>query len=365
MRVSSEELSEIVQKALVERAPFVLYRHPFGGEVAFMTCTASDIEIYTDFKEIREEPGFVFAPFHPSPLSPILFLPNVGKQFVTTLSSVAQEANNPLLAASRREDPVDAAKYKEVFRTFSKRLRDRDFDKLVLSWRATTSPESPTDPIKTFWRACRRYPDAFVSLFYSPVSGLWLGATPEVLLKKAGVRCETVALAGTMKVDDAPLESICWDEKNREEQQMVSRYIVEQLEGVALTLVQSDPYTARAGNLCHIKTDFRFAVGGDVSLGEIVEKLHPTPAVCGVPKDAAKRFIMEQEGYDRTYYSGFLGPLNDGGKSAIYVNIRCMKMNNGSDITLYAGGGLTGKSNEEEERCEIEAKMLTMKRLLQ
>ncbi len=98
-------------------------------------------------------------------------------------------------------------------------------------------------------------------------------------------------------------------------------------------------------------------------MGDLLKRLHPTPAVCGLPKEKAYRFIQENEGYDRQYYSGFIGWLEPEGKSDLYVNLRCMNILS-DRLVLYAGSGLLLSSEPESEWQETEAKMQTMRRLL-
>ena len=95
-----------------------------------------------------------------------------------------------------------------------------------------------------------------------------------------------------------------------EEQQFVTDFILENLKNVTSEVAVSSPYTLKAGNLLHIKTDIEGVINENSNLKEVVSVLHPTPAVCGLPKDKAKDFILENEGYDREYYTGFLGELN-------------------------------------------------------
>ncbi len=89
-------------------------------------------------------------------------------------------------------------------------------------------------------------------------------------------------------------------------------------------LRKNGPYPAYAGALSHLKTDFHFSLKDNKGLGDLLKVRHPTPAVCGLPKEEAYRFILENEGYDRRYYSGFIGWLDPGGRTDIYVNLRCM-----------------------------------------
>ena len=119
----------------------------------------------------------------------------------------------------------------------------------------------------------------------------------------------------------------------------MASYIRRQLLSLGIRSTESGPYPAYAGALSHLKTDFHFSLKDNKNLGDLLKVLHPTPAVCGLPKEEAYRFILENEGYDRKYYSGFIGWLDPEGRTDLYVNLRCMHIED-EQLTLYAGGGL-------------------------
>ena len=99
-------------------------------------------------------------------------------------------------------------------------------------------------------------------------------------------------------------------------------------------------------------------------IGSVMLKLlHPTSAVCGMPLDSSIKFLKEHEGYDREYYSGFLGPVNIENECHLFVNLRCLKWNS-SHLNIYAGAGVTIDSEPEMEVKEIEIKMETIARVL-
>ncbi|EKC80440.1 protein containing Chorismate binding protein, partial [human gut metagenome] len=95
-------------------------------------------------------------------------------------------------------------------------------------------------------------------------------------------------------------------------------------------------------------------------LGDVLDALYPTPAVCGIPKDEARRFILQYEHQSRKYYSGFVGPISPKGKTHLYVSLRCMNILDDGSCELYAGGGLLKESEMEKEWKETEAKMQTI-----
>jgi isochorismate synthase len=160
-----------------------------------------------------------------------------------------------------------------------------------------------------------------------------------------------------------------------EEQQFVTDFILNNLKNLTSEEIVSSPYTVQAGTLAHIKTDIEGVIKENSSLKQVVSVLHPTPAVCGLPKEAAKDFILENEGYDREYYTGFLGELNKEGfnkeelKTDLYVNLRCMQIKIGAELEttqvhLYMGCGITVDSIPEKEWRESVNKSVTMKKIL-
>ena len=130
-----------------------------------------------------------------------------------------------------------------------------------------------------------------------------------------------------------------------------------------MKITEKGPYTARAGQLVHLKTDFLFQLKETKFLGELLKELHPTPAVCGLPKKEAYQFIAENEGYDRRYYTGFIGWMDLEGQTDLYVNLRCMEIRT-TEVKLYAGGGILPSSEVRNEWDETNQKMKTMKKIV-
>ena len=217
---------------------------------------------------------------------------------------------------------------------------------------------------KLFFDLCDTYANAFVSLVYTPECGAWMGATPELLIAVSGDLFKTVSLAGTQKYDPGkPLSEVAWTQKEIEEQALVSRYIINCFKKIRLREFEEiGPKTVRAGNLIHLKTEYSvdMAATNFPNLGSVMlDLLHPTSAICGMPLRESLDFILEYEHYDREFFSGYLGPVNFENKTSLFVNLRCMKMHNGT-ATLYAGAGVTEDSNPEKEWLETEMKMNTL-----
>ena len=217
------------------------------------------------------------------------------------------------------------------------------------------------------------YPTAFKYCFYHPKVGFWMGATPELLVNIESNILKTVALAGTQLLSD--LQEVKWSEKEKREQQTVTDFIVNNLQTVSSTVTKSEPYTFQAGSIIHIKTDIHATLDTQLDVSKIIDLLHPTPAVCGFPKNKSKEFILKNEGYDREFYSGYLGEWNkdfltfEFGKSDLFVNLRCMKLDidSKSNVTksqLFIGCGITSDSNPEKEYFETVNKSQTLKKIL-
>ena len=313
------------------------------------------------FAENFEESGFVFAPFEGNQM--ILIPRNQSVKWEALITSSQENDDSDL------EDSEDIHA-KENFENLVQKAIDAiakgTFKKVVLS-RKEIVGLSNFDLVSIFEKLIQNYPTAFCYCWFHPKIGLWMGATPERLLKADTNTFYTMSLAGTQKLQGD--KQVVWEEKEMEEQQFVSDFILDNLKKLTSEVSVSSPYTAQAGTLAHIKTDIEGVINENSSLKEVVSVLHPTPAVCGLPKEVAKNFILEHEGYDRKYYTGFLGELNKEGfnkgeiKSDLYVNLRCMQIKD-NQAHLYMGCGITKDSIPEKEWRESVNKSMTMKKIL-
>ena len=135
------------------------------------------------------------------------------------------------------------------------------------------------------------------------------------------------------------------------------------LVGIAQADKVTGPYTLRAGIVKHLTTDFNFNLAPELTIGKLINTLHPTPAVCGIPKNRTYKYILSNEEYDRKYYSGFTGVVNCDEGTHLYVTLRCMQIE-GPEYKLYGGGGLLADSEEHNEWLETETKMETIRKCL-
>jgi isochorismate synthase len=245
------------------------------------------------------------------------------------------------------------------------------FEKVVPSRTKLISLPADFNIIDSFQKLCSTYPNALISFVSLPGVGSWLGATPEVLVTVENKNIfKTVALAGTKSFNETiNLKTVAWTQKEIEEQALVERYIISCFKKIRLREYdEHGPKTVVAGNLMHLKSEFTVDMKATnfPQLGStMLQLLHPTSAVCGMPLDASFEFLKSHEGYDREFYSGYLGPVNFNNNLNIFVNLRCMQLLLNDKALCYAGAGTTIDSVPEEEWLETELKLNTLLNVLQ
>lgn len=346
---------------------YAFYRLPHAEEVVKVSQEEGEPEQLFSLSELNGREGFVVAPFEITTDHPILLIrPDKVESLRRSPSSSSHPSHISL-------SPSSSSSYAIDFANFHSQLQRGAFQKIVLSRCADEQLPDGLTPLDLFYRACELYPRMFISLVECEKSGIWLTASPEILLDWNGDCWHTIALAGTMKLEGEQLsgegETVTWSTKNIQEQRFVTTYITECLEQFTGDFHEEGPYTARAANLVHLRSDFSFTLPDNDHLGELLHALHPTPAVCGLPKRDAFNFINRNEHTSRRYYSGFMGPLSllpsriSLPGTHLYVSLRCMNIE-GRTCHLFAGGGLLKDSTEEQEWLETEAKLETMRNLL-
>lgn len=249
---------------------------------------------------------------------------------------------------------IPKSMYLFLAEAFIDEMKKGTFEKLVLS--RIHQIKLPFSADQLFTRLIHQYPDAFVYLISSPLFGTWIGASPEVLLKETNNVFEIASLAGTkLNKDESP-----WGEKEKKEQQIVTDFIDKTLRKLNVTeFQQGEAETSVAGPVKHLKTTF--AIHDKIDVVKLISGLHPTPAVSGIPRDAAVKLIQQMEPHDRGLYAGIIGEI--GAKTSLFVNLRCMQCIQESAY-LYLGGGLTVDSIPELEWIETENKAKTLLNVL-
>lgn len=335
----------------------VIYRLPYSSEAIRIEC--DNVIRLQSIDDIRGKKGFVMIPYDLESGHDVLLFEGI-QQPIPITQQPTPDTQSPTQITQ------NPSSYAKAFAAFMSALQKGEFTKLVLS--RASEWEWETDEarlMEAFNRACSLYPRMMIYLAQIPGEGMWMGCTPEILVSGSGNHYRTMALAGTMSVPDTvPVKNIVWSAKNRKEQEIVADYVRETVSPYARILEEEGPYTSRAGQLVHLKTEFHLAPPLNADnpspiIHHLIKALHPTPAVCGLPAKEAAAFIRENEGYDREYYSGVVGMLDEDNETNLFVNLRCGHFHNGKAI-LYGGGGILKDSTLGSEWNETNWKMNTI-----
>ena len=301
--------------------------------------------------------GFLFAPFQKEQKSYAIH-----QAYSEELEVPIPKKKIPLHHAVFPETKEEFDRYTAIVSLALATIQESKAEKIVLSRKRVLELRNFSLQ-DTIMRLFSLYPSAFCYLWFHPETGLWCGATPEVLLAVRNHHFTTMALAGTMVA--ATGKVLQWTQKERDEQQFVTDAIVEALQPHTTQLETSNTYNHHAGKLTHLRTDISGELkSGGTSLREVVQALHPTPAVCGLPTAEALAFIDAVENYDRSFYTGYLGIVNPHENEAqLFVNLRCMQLT-AVNASLYVGGGITAESDPKAEWEETRNKLQTMLQVL-
>lgn len=294
------------------------------------------------------------------------------KQFEAAVQEHSQAGNQRPSYYASKADVSSTSKddFTSLVSLAIENIRNGKFEKLVPAKVKVVDLAPDFDIMSCFDKLIKAYPDAMVSMVGTPALGTWMGASPEVLVSMdpEGI-FKTVALAATQKLPESVsstkeiIAQASWTQKEIEEQALVSRYVISCFKKIRLREYEErGPKTILAGNLMHLKSDYAVNTK-EVSFPELptvmLDLLHPTSAVLGMPRELSFDFLERNEKLDRQLFSGYLGPVNIEGATNIFVNIRCMQLLD-QKAALYAGAGVTPDSNPEKEWLETEMKCETL-----
>ncbi len=365
-------LEKIYRLAVDNAMAFVSYRLPGQKESVTMLQWKQAPARFTSINALESLSGFVFAPFDFDSGTPARI---IQPDLIITGDSYQEpdnkSSNHPDLL-SAEYIYTDTENYITTRNEFmaqvdqvKKLITRKTIEKVVLS--RIHREEKPTGfTTGDFFNALElAYPDAFVFALYIPDSGLWFGASPEPLLIVDNGLVSTVSLAGTRKLSPEGAD-LPWGEKELNEQQIVTDYIQKLLNDFCVKKIdRNGPFTCRAGKVEHLKTKFTFPKS-ELCAGtsDFLLRLHPTPSVCGLPREISLQVIKNTEMHRREYYTGFLGPVIKNGSLDLYVNLRSMKAQ-ANQLEYYLGAGITMGSDPEKEWEETQNKMNTLKSIVE
>jgi menaquinone-specific isochorismate synthase len=320
--------------------------------------------------------SFSFSPEDAS----VLVIPEVvvglrnGKSWITWIG----EGPQPLLPDTAPIFPSNSMTWNKEFEEDNQwktrvskaisRIQAGEVEKVVLAREINVMTESVIDPRKILKRLAIEYQ----STWNFAISDL-VGATPELLMRLTHGMITSRVLAGTISKtgdderDLALAASLARSSKDLEEHEYAVRSVADAIAPFCKsTNVPETPFVLHLANVMHLATDVTGALVetlNKVDSFSVLEKLHPSAAVCGTPTNKANAIINEIEGFARGRYAGPVGWIDASGDGELGIALRCGQIQ-GSSIRLYAGCGIVAGSNPERELAESQAKFAPMKSAL-
>ncbi len=379
--ISQLDLDLVFENCLNHKKSFAYYRLPGQKTAQILIGNFHALDKQVDFSEAN--PGFVFAPFNANN-GYFLGVEKTESDILPERPEISFDGLNiegeseflkKFSLLSEDEKISEKPHYKAIIEQVVNEINTTVLKKVVISRKKYLGKLQGKSYSLGFNRLCVAYPSAFVSMvFIAEKNQVWIGASPEILVSEnaEGV-FRTVALAGTQSAFKANNEEIkpidaLWSHKEIEEQALVSRYIINCLKIIRVREYEEEgPKTIKAGNLLHLNSNYYIdskQINYSNLSSTMLSLLHPTSAVCGMPKEHAETSIAQFENYDREFYSGYLGPVNMNKESHLFVNLRTLKIENGH-VFAYAGGGITEDSDSEKEWLETELKLKTIQKVFE
>ncbi len=330
--------------------------------------------------------GFIYSEFeNKSDINLIPCLPSTSPQFTDA------EAEKWIMENETTSAHVYSLEHcttpEDYFKSLVKRFisKTREWDAMQGEGNSGTSKivaskvaclECEVSPLELFDRLCEAYPSACVFLYSTERHGTWIGASPEPILEYRDNTYSSLSLAGTRwgEAEDAE-----WDQKNIEEQAIVTDFIVDAYKKFGLSPKTKGPFTLVAGPVMHLATEI--TAEGERDDLSLLRYLCPTPALSGFPRDEARPEIIIWEIPPRECYGGLVGIINEDFSYSTFANLRSGRLHprrTGSTessestmstvtytITLRAGAGITHLSDPEKEWEETENKLRTLRKFIE
>lgn len=348
----TDEIKKAIDYCISKNIPFAVYSLPHKDDIIFYANPSSSEESRAYF-DGREE--FIVNFFNNDYPYTIGIQPEVDAfELLQKFESIVLKTSPEISPWTRDTEYMQYYSQAHQIIQNLKRVGGKTVLSRVITGKMT---RNSSDVIEEYFN-CN--PNAFCYSYMTRETGCWLGATPEILYEH---RCgdkyfETMALAGTRlsNIHDYP-----WDNKNIEEHNYVTEYIINTLLNLGYEVNVGDEETINYGlieHLCHrIK-----AKNIDKNIEDLLTQLSPTPAVAGYPLEYALDDIIHFEVHPRYCYTGYIGVADQNGLH-IYVNLRCVHFNS-ERYCVYGGGGLTDLSEEYEEWHEVELKTSVLRNIL-
>jgi len=300
-----------------------------------------------------------------------------GKSWITWVGDEPQPLLEPLIHEETEhtirwsDGSISNTEWQNRVADAVSRIKNGDLDKVVLARDINASSTSDLIPRGLIQRLQSEYPSTWVFL----VSNL-IGATPELLVRLSKALVTSRVLAGTIRKtndeqkDFALAASLAKSSKDLEEHEYAVRSVADVLAPVCSSInVPDSPFVLHLSNVMHLATDVTGVVNesaSPVDIFTLLEKLHPSAAVCGTPTKIAEALISEIEGMDRSRYAGPVGWIDARGDGEMGIALRCGEISaTKKDIRLFAGCGIVAGSDPVQELAESQSKLLPMRTALE
>ncbi|MAY81696.1 MAG: hypothetical protein CL930_13065 [Deltaproteobacteria bacterium] len=283
------------------------------------------------------------------------------------VSTMAPPANGTVMPLHSHEDAWET--WKSNVQAAQATMATGSIQKVVLARAQAYRPDATHsfDPLATAWALRDRQIDSTTFLIRRKDGQAFLGSSPEILARLESGQVETVALAGTRRRSDTSTDdealgtALLESTKDRHEQQLVAQAIEQALTSMVSNLEGSDtPDVVRHPDVQHLRTTIRGSVASDATIFDLVNKLHPTPAVGGLPREHALQWLDLNEHLDRGWYAGPIGWISPSGDGEFVVAIRSVLMAD-DQAAAFAGCGLVASSNPADEWEESQVKLQTVR----
>jgi menaquinone-specific isochorismate synthase len=249
----------------------------------------------------------------------------------------------------RVESSPNYHKWEEIISKF----KSSSLDKVILARKTTFTFENKLSPIDLFHFLKQKNPNSFVFAIILNQNLAFIGATPEKLFLRNEKKIQFEALAGTLP--SSIEKRLLTDKKLLKEFRIVKQNLTDQLQKICKPFrIDQKIFIKKAGNVSHLHYPFFLELNESISDLELIHYLHPTPAIGGLPKNEALRFIETYEPFDRGLYAGTIGIL-DPKKSEVYVSIRSALLSE-NQLHVFAGAGIVKESDPLLEWKELDQK---------
>ena len=278
-----------------------------------------------------------------------------------SLAGAEPSRPRPPAGVESRSYATSREAWQDQVTTVLDRIEAGALSKVVLAQALSVTPEATVSPLAVLEHLTAVYPDCYRFILEPTTEAAFLGATPERLVSLTDRRLETEAIAGSTgrgdtSAEDDWLESeLLASEKDRHEHDLVVETICDRLEPFSTAVEIGELYVRQLATVQHLQTPITATLSDDYHVFELIEALHPTPAVGGLPPAEAYAAIRDAERFDRGWYAAPVGWIDADGNGTFAIAIRSAVVGR-SSVRLFAGAGIVANSVPEREWDELQLK---------